>query len=264
MSKRQLHWSHISMLQRCGIQYQYRYLQGSIKPPGVALIVGSATHESIEDNMKHKRDSGDVLPAEAVAEKARESVNHRWQSEGVALDAEEKSEGEANVRGQAVDMAVTLSRLHHSELAPIINPVHVERKWVLEMDNFPFDLSGTIDLQEPTTIRDTKTAKRSPPENTAHGSDQLTIYALAATILDGKTPDLRLDSLVKTKTPKVVTQETTRDESDFQVMLRRIEAASRQIETGAFIPAPSDSWQCSAKFCGYWNECPYSRKRVQV
>lgn len=269
--KQQLHWSHINMFLRCGEQYRRRYIMKEIIPPAVVLHVGSGTHKGVEVNLLHKRDKGELLPVDAVAEATRDAVNERWEKEGVTLDADDMDRAIADVRGEAVDTAVALATLHHSELAPKITPQHVERPWVLELSGFPYDLAGQIDIQEKPVngckagrIRDTKTTNRTPPPSKADESDQLTMYALAAKVLDGAIPPLAMDSLVKTKTPKAVTLETWRTDEDLQVLLRRIEVFSRALDRGVFVPAQQDSWICSAKFCGYAATCPYFRGRVQA
>jgi RecB family exonuclease len=185
--------------------------------------------------------------------------------EGVELDDEEKAHGADTVRGEAIDTAVSLSKLHHAELAPRIDPQHIERRFVLELKDFPMDLAGTIDIQEKTpVVRDTKTANKSPVAGAADNSDQLTMYGLAVRCLDGKDVLLCMDHLVKNKVPKAVTQMTTRTKEDYECLLRRVSAACRVIESGAFMPCSQDSWCCSKAFCGFFTECPYSRKKVQV
>lgn len=264
MPKPQLHWSHLNMLLRCGAQYAFRYIDGLKRPPAVAMLIGSATHKGVEHNMLAKRD-GIECRAEDVSEVTAEEVESRWRADGVALDQEEKSQGEASVRGEAKDSAVALALLHYRELAPSITPVHVERKWVIATpDTMTMDLSGTIDLQEANILHDTKTAKRSPPAGAADGSDQLTLYAIACLKLDGRIPELQIDSLVKTKTPKAVIQKTVRTEDDMNVFLRRVAVVQRSIQSGIFLPAPADSWICSEKFCGFTGVCTYFRKRVAV
>jgi len=269
--KRQIHWSHVGAYLRCPEQYRRIYIEGERRPPGVALIVGSGTHESIEGNMLSKKDKGVLLPDDTVADLARDSVNRRWGEKGVELNDDEKAQGEANVKGEAVDMAVSLSLVHHKELAPEIEPAYVERPWVLELPGHPFYLAGRIDLQEKAQkgkkvgrLRDTKTSKRSPTKTQTDDADQYTMYALAAKVLDGAIPELCVDYLVKTKTPKAVTQHSTRDEADLQVLLRRVQVIAEAIETGVFVPCDRSSWVCNPKWCGFFDSCPYAKGRVSV
>lgn len=264
MSKMQIHQSHLSTFSRCGEQYRRRHIQGEIIPPGVALLVGSGTHASIEANMKHKIETKKLLSLEAVKDLARDALNTRWESEGVLLDEEEKSIGEKNVKGDAVDQAVSLAALHHTELAPKIKPVSVERPWVLVLDGFPRDLAGRFDIEEKNLLRDTKTSKRSPNKTAADDSEQLSMYALAKSVLDGKIPKLRLDFLVKSKEVKAVSQDTVRTEEDLKVLMRRIEVHNDALDKGVFVPANRDSWACSPVYCGFYKTCPYVNGRKVI
>jgi hypothetical protein len=271
--KPKLHWSQISMLCKCGQQFCFRYVKGIIRPPAVALIVGSATHVSIERNLKNKMEKKVLLPDEEVRQVAADDLNRRWQDEGAdlsSLDEDELGKGEKELRGEAVDMAVSLASLHNRELAPTIEPIHIERKWDVAIDGFPCDLQGTIDCQENggltagTRIRDVKTSKRSPPKDKAEKDEQLTMYSMAAKVLDGTIPELSMDFLVKTKEPKVVVQNTKREQADFEPLLARIAAASRCIETGVFMPCAPDHWCCSPRFCGYFGQCQFVKSRKVV
>jgi hypothetical protein len=263
--KPKLHWSQIAMLCRCGIQYEMRYVKQIIRPPAIALIVGSATHKSIELNLKNKMDKKVLLPDEEVRQLAADDLNKRWDTEGADLenlDEDDAGKGEKFVRGAAVDMAVSLASLHNKELAPTIEPIHLERKWDVAINGFPCDLQGTIDVQEQGRIRDTKTSKRSPPKDKADKDEQITMYALASKVLDGSIPELAMDFLVKTKVPKSVVQTTHREQADFEPLLERIAAASKCIESGVFLPCPPDSWACDPRYCGWFNQCKFVRHPV--
>lgn len=268
--KPQLHYSHLSMFTRCGEQYRRRYLEGIIIAPGMALHVGVGTHASVELNLKAKLATGALLPQDAVQDAARDGVVKSIEASGVTLDADEKAAGLKAAQGAAVDMAVALSIVHHLQVAPKVNPAHIERPWVLELRGSKYDLAGRIDIQEtgeaatPGTIRDTKTCARSPAAGDADSKDQLTMYALAALTLDGAIPPLVMDYLVKTKVPKAVTQSTVRTQEDLGVLLRRIEVMISAIQHGVFVPASQENWWCSPRWCGYFDSCPYARKRIVV
>lgn len=265
MSKPQIHWSHMAMLARCGAQYEFRYIQNKTRPPGVALIVGSSAHESVEKNLTSKIQNKRLLPVEEVQEIARDSVNRRWEAEGVLLDSDEKAQGEANVRGEAVDMAVKLSALHGKVVAPTIKVISVEDPWVLELDGFPRDLAGRFDIvEEKHGLRDTKTRKASPPKTEADDDDQLTVYSLAYKTIRKKTPRLSKDYLVKTKEAKHVHLETKRNAEDWKVFLKRIEAHNAALDAGVFIPTNQSNWWCSERFCGFTDICPYFRGRKVI
>lgn len=117
-------------------------------------------------------------------------------------------------------------------------------------------------------IRDTKTSKRTPSEDSAEDSNQLVSYGLATLVLDKKLPDATvLDYLVRT--PKrhdlnYVPRTSTVTMEDINVFLfrfaRAIHAWHSANKTGAFLPANTDDWHCSEAFCGYWDVCPAAKK----
>ena len=267
MPKPQIHKSMIGMFDRCPKQYEQRYVEGLRIPPASAMIVGSGVHGSAELDLRAKRDIGHLLPDDAIRDAARDSLNTAWDKEGVALDDEEKMLGEKIVKAEAMKMTIALAVLHHDDLAPRLEPLHIERPFTVELKGFPVDLSGTIDLQESNgTVRDLKTRKASPPAGLADASLDMSCYGLAAKALDGESPKmLAMDFLVKTKTPKLVTQETTRSEAAYRAFLMRVEVVSRAIESGIFPPCSPDNWCCSPRWCGYWTRCPYgAAARVTV
>ncbi|QDP51261.1 MAG: hypothetical protein Unbinned7913contig1002_16 [Prokaryotic dsDNA virus sp.] len=234
-------------------------------PPAVAVLVGKSVHVSAENNLKNKcRNEGALLSLDVVQDLARDTLNKEWSGGGVSLDPEEKSKGVKVVKGEAVDKAVSLSKLHGEELAPVINPVsedHVEKKFVIEVPGQEYNLAGTLDVEEKDAIRDLKTAKKTPNDSVAHSSDQLSMYALSMFAETGLLPKkLALDYLVNLKTPKIKTLETTRTKADLQIFLRRIEVSIRLIKSGIFIPCNSDNWCCDVRYCGYATTCPYFKK----
>lgn len=90
---------------------------------------------------------------------------------------------------------------------------------------------------------------------------QLTCYHLDAA-LRGESVALCLDYLVDTARPKTVTLQTERTQADHVDFLARVEVATRQIAAGIFPPCAPDSWCCSAKWCGYWADCPHGARQA--
>lgn len=254
--------SQLDTLSRCGEQYRRRYLEREIIPPGIAALVGKATDQAVSTNLQHKVDTAELLPVEAVGDVARDGIANEWASGGVKLEPDEVARGEQAVKGEATDKAVRLAVLHATDKAPSLSPTHVQRRWTLELKNYPLDLVGVLDVQEAgRSVRDTKTAGKTPSQNIAHQSDQLTAYALAVKVIDGEPPDLvALDYLIDNKTPVVKTFESTRDNDDFRALLHRVEVSIAALEKGVFVPARQTDWWCSPKFCGYHSTCKYVRQ----
>ncbi len=66
------------MFQRCGVQYEFRYIQGQIMPPGAAQIRGTGVHKGAEHNYRHKIEHKVDLPTDEVVNVAVQTL------EGVA------------------------------------------------------------------------------------------------------------------------------------------------------------------------------------
>lgn len=252
-----LSWSQINMSRRCGLQWYYRYGLGEKTPPGVALIVGSGTHEAIDADLASKLKTGALLSGEEVADAARDATSKRWDEDEPVADED------ALDRGQAIDQAVLLASAYHDDTAPGVTPVHVERPFVLTAGDL--EISGRIDVQTPTAVRDTKTAGKAPGKSDIR-TPQLALYSAAVKALDGVAPEFGgLDVIIKTKVPRVVSVEVPITDADRAAALSLAETAATTIKAGIFAPADPTSWVCSPKFCGYWERCPHgARKTVAV
>ena len=262
--KRQIHISGINMFFRCGEQFRRRYIEGEKIPPGISLIIGIATDESVTANLANVIQHEEFLPIEAVRDFARDSVENQFNADEVMLDEDERKEGKKKIKGRAIDSAVNLSVLHYKEAAPAIKPVAVQKQWVIEADGFPFDIAGTMDVQEKDfSIRDTKTSSKTPPKSVADTSDQLTMYALASWVIDKQMPPkVVLDYLIDLKNRKYKSFESVRTKKDFEYMLNRIEVFAEALEKEIFLPANSDNWICNPRWCGYALSCKYYRRRL--
>lgn len=287
-TKPQLHWSGLNMLWMCGEQYRRVYIEGDREPPGVALLIGSTCHTTAGADLKSKVSTGQLLKTKEIADLARDQLNRNWDERPVALDEKERDLGPKKVRGQAVDLSVRLAELHHTELAPDIEPDKsprtdadgkvlgckgLDRPWVVNCENYPFDLAGEIDLVEIDTvgpepepvIRDLKTASQTPNQAKADQHDQFTCYGLAYKVIEGaEVGRFGYDALVKLKTPKAVTLWTTRDAADYKLFMARFENACQAIEKGIFVPVGRDHWKCSEKYCGFFHTCPYAKGRLTM
>jgi hypothetical protein len=235
------------------VQYEFRYVKGIRRPPGIAAHVGSGVHKSAEFNLMAKMLTAispinEVLNIDEVLNVARDTVIQRIDRDGVMLSDDEAAKGLAKVKGEAVDKAVRLARLHYDELAPTIDPIGIEIPWSVDVTGTGISLAGRIDLEVANGLRDLKTTGKAPPKDSADKADQLTMYSTAYRVLRGKVPEtLGLDYLVDTTTPKSIRLETHRDEKDIQIFLRRIATALKVIKTGAFMPCDRSSWVCSRR-----------------
>jgi len=265
--KPQLHISWLDTLSTCGIQFQRRYghrfgcwHKEEVIPPGIALVTGISVHKSIERNLANKMEHGELLPRGEVQAIARDEFGGLHQQGMLFTDDEARDIDET--LGAAIDQTVALSTLHYDILAPELKPLAVEEKFVVELEGYPYDLAGQVDIREDKRLRDTKTRGSSPPKDLAQ-SMQMAMYSLAHKVQRGRLPEaVCLDVLVKNKRPKLVIVEAVPDETWISPLLRRIEHATKIIQSvkegrGEFTPANPNDWACTEKWCGYARTCPF-------
>lgn len=260
----EIHPTSVESFLLCQTRFMYAEIEKIIRPPGIALVRGGGCHVSNEANMKHKIKTGDLLSKEEVLDITRDAVASKWEERGVRLVGDEIAKGEKLVKAETVDSAIRLAGHYYDTVAPVINPLHSERRWDLSVKGFDFSLAGTIDLQETHgdiagRIIDLKTRTATPPQAKADRSIQLTFYALASTIIDKKgIPPLRMDNVVDLKSgPKLALHETTRTQKQFDAALATVQWMTRVIKSGDFGHCPPDHWVCCQRWCGYTGICRY-------
>ncbi len=262
MKPQHLSVSQMDTLDKCGQQYAYRYIEKIVSPPGFAATRGKVTARSVEANLKHKMETGQLLPIEQVVQVAADALEAECQG-AMMLDGDYAEMTIAQAKGVVKDQVVDLSKCHAEKVAPLIAPVGVEIRVELEpSEALPVKFVGVLDQIDGKRIRDTKTKTKAPPKNMADDSLQLTAYDLLYQArYHEASQGQALDVLWKTPGGKVDhrTLETTRNRRDLEVFVARAQAALKVIEAEVFLPAPPDHWVCSKKFCGYTNICPYFR-----
>jgi hypothetical protein len=256
-NKKYISASHLGMYQRCGLQYQFRYIDKKKIPPGIALLKGAGVHGGARINFRQKKESKVDLPKKDIIEISVTEFENTFQSQGVFLTQEEETIGLKNVLGSAKDSIVTLASLYADQVAPIYQPIYVEESHRIVVPNSEYDLLAVMDLAtENERVVDLKTGAKKKTDSEVQASDQLTFYALVYRALTGKMPKkVCLEVLVDKKNPERQLLEGQRDLRDLQVLVKRINLMIDGLSKGVFIPAPPTSWWCSPRFCGYWNIC---------
>lgn len=250
--------TQLEMLWRCPEQYRRRYVEREIIPPGISLLQGKGFHRGAETNFRQKIESHADLPAAQIVEAAVAGFEAE-QAAGYQLSEDEAARGERIVLGEAKDQLAGLARCHASEQAPEYQPVAVEHVTRIVFPEASHDLVAISDLRDDACrVTDFKTAARKMPQNAVDTSTQLTIYAAAYQIDTGTPPrEVRLDVVTKTKKPARQLLKAVRTRADYQALITRINASLAVINAGLFAPCPPGSWQCSPKWCGYWNTCRF-------
>lgn len=276
--KPQIHASMLTTLSNCPIQFQRRYgarfglwHEEEIRPPGVAAAIGSSVDAAVNHNMIVKKkglEQGEdrIAPLEEVLQIARDEAAGMWG--GGLLLSDEEAEALKKTQGDLIDWSVMMATHHYYEVADLIKPINVQKNWVITLENFPVDLSGTIDIVEADQLRDTKTTKGSVPYDFAH-SMQAVVYNLAFKIETGQLPkEFIFDVLVRKdlKRGREVDYKPatmTPQEKHFPPLFNRIERLCDFFENvrkgkntfPAVTPSAQSKWICTKAYCGYWHTC---------
>ena len=269
-TKPQIHATMLETANKCGWQFVYRYgarfgiwPEEEIRPPSIAIAVGSSVHKSIAENLQYKIDFGSMIPVSQARQIAVDEFKRIKSHEGLYVTSAQSVLLNKSV-GEGIDVCSDLSALHRQQLAPSLKPTAVEEKFVVQLKNYPFDLAGTIDVIESKSIRDTKTAGQKPTNDHAK-TVQNAIYSYSILISKGFIPDrVTNDFLIKTKVRQLISIPDTPNNEWFQRMFSRFDALAGLITAAQkgdnyFQPASADpsSWVCTARFCGYHNRCKY-------
>jgi hypothetical protein len=264
--------SRIGKLLKCGIAYNYEYNDGQPNPSNINMLLGVNTHNTAAFDLNCKITTERLADDDLIESMAADGIKNLIDATEIKLDEDERARGMDALKGEATDTAVTMTSAHHVELAPFLNPIKVNRGFeiivpaTISHHHEDIMLRGEIDLQEPTSLRDLKTTKKSPSEGDSDKSLQLTAYSFAATAIDKQSPGtVGNDYLVFGKRQtKVVRQHSRRTPQDHGAFVALLRAAVRQTESGIFLPAPDGAWWCSEGFCNFYEICAYGRKERVV
>lgn len=251
--------SHLVQFEMCGEAYRRRYVEGEKDLAGTAALRGSGVHGGAQVNHIQKKKSGKDLPKQDIVDAAVAAYEERKSKEGFRLTPDEMSIGVTPALARTVQTITVLTGVYADQVAPGIEPDLIEEKITVEIPGTDVDLAGTLDLSTVDgRIKDFKTSTRSKSQKDADESSQLTMYDFLYEKKTGRKPSgVDLEVLVDLKTPKHQRLSTVRTQRDRQVLFNRINVMLNSRKAGIFAPAAVGSWNCSAKWCGFWDTCPF-------
>ena len=247
----------------CGEAYRRRHVAGERDLAGTAALRGRAVHYGAQINHTQKVVSGKDLPKSQILEATAAGFNDSKAQDGFRLTREEMGVGVKPTLARTLDGAVRLAGLYADELAPGLQPLYVEKDIAFELRpgaDTVVRFGGRLDLADRgRVIHDLKTSGRRKSQADVDDSLQGSIYWLLYRTLTGEDPtafvmDVLVDADKGPFLQKLGTQRTSRD---IAVLIHRVNAMIRSIQTGVFTPAAVGSWKCSEKFCSYWETCIY-------
>jgi len=262
--------SQFDRYRKCPRQYEYIYVKGLRKPPGVAQVKGSSVHKGAEVTHLHTIETGKPLSLE----EATQAVADRWEKDVKNIEEWIYDDKEVTP-GEMKDRAILNFQIYYQQAVPAIHPVAVEKMWAVKIGSVP--VRGIIDLidrvpvdlskddEVPTTdmdpekenfievVSDLKVTKRKWPDSKVREAPQLTFYALAENV-----SRVRVDFLLDQKSGthyKTVRSERTM--TDKRILTEDVEQIAELIKQGVFprCDPTLTNWVCTPKWCGYYEMC---------
>ena len=232
----------------CPDKYRHRYIEGTeASHRSAGLVIGLCIHEALAEFYRNPD-----LSQEHLLDVLRDAWARSL-----------KRNPPAKVTDRDLDMGLSLVRVFHEQAPhllevlaveepfaiPVVHPEtgeHSESLLVGAVDAMVVDQEGKVVLVESKTA-----ARRWAPVQLAHDF-QPTIYQIAVREQGlAEFPTLRLDFLLKLKTPVYEPVEVFRTEEQEQEVLRVFWEVVRAIEAGIFYRVRS--WACSE--CEFAHRC---------
>ena len=244
--------SSIGTYINCSLKYKLIKID-KLAPDFVSdsLVYGSAIHVMLE--IFHRaRMHNEIIPLS----KWLEMFEVHWYETLVSTPEIKYSNGA--YAGSLLDEGKSLLTIYYDRFPREYKVIAVEKGFNISIEGLPRVIIGAIDLVEEDEsgtiiITDHKTSGRAFSNDEVNRNMQLTLYQMA---MKEQYPDrdfmLKLDALIKTKTPKFEQFYTFRDELAEQRLKRKILAVWNGIEKEVFIPN-EESWFC--KGCEYKSHC---------
>ena len=244
--------SSVATFPRCPRQWAFSYIEGLRRPPGVALIKGSALDKAATFNLEQKRVTKRDLAVDDVLEVAEDAFRKDVDRNG----------GQSEVRwdgtnfARALDSAINLTSTHMKHHAPLIQPRDVQLELHRELPDGR-DFVGFVDfVEEDGTLSDVKSGSRRMAAGDADTDPQPSAYGY----LVGEPVAFKFYRSIDTGsklTHEIV--ETGRDQRAIDWYEQKVLDVSAAINTGVFPPNDS-GWHCSRRFCGFFEMCMSGRK----
>src|SRR5215472_12016865 len=193
--------SQVNAYLACPLKYRFQYVDKIPRPwRAAAMAFGSSVHAAVE--WFHKERLAGKTPGVADVVKVFDADWYAQNVEPLVFSDRESKDSLAEKAKAMLQLYV--------ESSNGAKPVAVEQPFELDLADpdtgevLDVRLRGIVDLvEEGETLVDLKTAGRTLEAGGLERHLQLSTYALAYLLLNGKVPRLRLDMLLKTAKPRL-------------------------------------------------------------
>ena len=241
LPKQYLSYSAINKYLSCPEKYRRHYVENEateeLRP--AALSVGSGTHQMVEDYIKS------YLRGE----------NPTWEDIEGNVELDTFFDG-TDLEEKSLDAWVgevkKFGKVWYKGVGSTLIPTASEQAFEGLFGDVP--VLGYVDYIDHSNgkpeVCDLKVVKRGKSVKDAQNSIQLAMYA---EVLDN--PNVRFDSVVKLKTPKLVSVSYEFSRSEINYMVDIVGEVATNISKGHFPKTSPTSWTCTETMCPFYKNC---------
>jgi putative RecB family exonuclease len=247
--------SSISAYIDCSLQYYFsRVKKVPIEFVPDNLAFGTAIHATLADYYRAKM-TGNRFMQKDVHSLFRQHWRKEAEGRGEMINYAEGKDYNSYIH-EGIDLLNAWFAYTPDDNFTVIG---IEEAFSFQSPNLPIPIIGAMDLIQADSagtvvITDFKTANKSYTTDLVNQNMQMTVYQLACKSNGYADREilLKLDCLIKTKTPKFESYWTTRNETDEKRLIRKAQKIWNAISNAAFVPNDT-SWKC--KGCQYKQAC---------
>lgn len=235
--------SQVRTFMDCQARWMFQYLWRLPAPKNSNLALGIAVHDALGANFAQKVETRKDLPADTVAAEFGKSWDQVLKETEFRDD---ESPGDLKAKGEE------LVRLYMSEGAPKVQPVATEIACQDSARIGGVKVNLRLDVLEADgTLVEIKTAAKTPKAIEGPHAIQLAAQVLCTPGASGR---VRVDTLVKNKTPLLVALPMDMTQQDLLAPERLYPLAQAGMRSGHYMPNRT-SMLCSRRNCAYWRVC---------
>jgi hypothetical protein len=212
-------------------------------------------------NFRQKVESKEDRPHKEVVDVAVADFESASEKTDFTLSDEERSAGKVISIGKGKDSTAQMARVMMEAIAPKYQPVATEEEILIDLPTSSHNLKGIIDVRTDKKVVEIKTGNRAWTQARVETEFQLDFYELGYRSQLGEDPqEVVVENLVQKASGITPVAIPRRGRADHGAAIARINRVLQGIALGSYMPAPTGSWYCSPKYCGYYNTCKLVKK----
>lgn len=256
--------SSYSLFKRCPEKWKRRYLDREYEPSSPSMLLGTAVGAAERDSWSQQIDTGTRLDVVEVLDAYDDAWKLAMEREGdrVAWDGEKPA--------RVKDQGAKVLPVYHRLVAPMVEPIAVEREFVVRFPGLQWSFKGYFDVEEEHNVPDMKVRSRSRglvSAEEAAADVQPTSYLFARRAEGLSANRFEFHSLVQPgkREPSgprdVLVTPTYRTGEQLDAFALDLFAVAAEIawraEYEVWTGPAKGVWWCSDRWCGYHAKCQF-------